>query len=61
MSRPVTNTTYRKSRGTEKPFSGSEEQTQAIWDELIRKAKYQPAPKRSPVREPKPEGGPATN
>ncbi len=61
MSKPMTNAAYRKSRGTDKPFSGSEEQTQAIWDELIRKAKYQPAPKRAPAREPKPEGGPATN
>lgn len=32
----MTNTAYRKSRGTEKLFSGSEEQTKAIWNELIR-------------------------
>jgi hypothetical protein len=60
MSKPVTNTNYRKLRGTDKPFSGSEEQTQAIWNELIRKAKYsRPAPKGAPAGESKPEGGPA--
>ena len=59
MSKPVTNATYRKRRGTDSPFSGSEEQTQAIWDELIRKAKWRPAPKGAPAGEPKPEGGPA--
>jgi hypothetical protein len=59
MSKPVTNATYRKRRGTDRPFSGSEEQTQAIWDELIRKAKWRPAPKGAPAGEPKPEGGPA--
>jgi hypothetical protein len=37
----MTNTAYRKSRGTEKPFSGSEEQAKAIWNERIRKEKYQ--------------------
>ena len=36
----MTNTEYRKSRGTEKPFSGSEEQTRAIWNEQIRREKY---------------------
>jgi len=43
----MTNEAYRKSRGTNKPFSGSEEQAKAIWNELIRKEKYQyrkPAP-----------------
>ena len=35
------NDAYRKSRGTDKPFSGSEEQTKAIWNELIRKEKPQ--------------------
>ncbi len=59
MPKPVTNTNYRKLRGTDKPFSGSEEQTQAIWNELIRKEKYRPAPKAAPASEPKPEGGPA--
>jgi hypothetical protein len=59
MSKPVTNAMYRKRRGTDKPFSGSEEQTQAIWDELIRKTKFRPAAKGAPAGEPKPEGGPA--
>ncbi len=59
MPKPVTNTNYRKLRGTDKPFSGSEEQTQAIWNELIRKEKYRRAPKAAPASEPKPEGGPA--
>jgi len=36
----MTNDAYRKSRGTNKPFSGSEEQTKAIWNEQIRKEKY---------------------
>jgi len=34
------NAAYRKSRGTEKPFSTSEEQAKAIWNELIRKEKH---------------------
>ncbi len=58
MPKPVTNTSYRKSCGTDKPFSGSEEQTQAIWNELIRKEKWRPT-KAAPAAEPKPEGGPA--
>jgi hypothetical protein len=33
----MTNAAYRKARGTNKPFSGSEEQARAIWCELIRK------------------------
>jgi hypothetical protein len=37
----MTNEAYRKSRGTNKPFSGSDEQAKAIWNELIRKEKYQ--------------------
>jgi hypothetical protein len=59
MPKPVTNAMYRKQRGTDKPFSGSEEQTQAIWDEQIRKTKWHPAPKGAPGGAPKPEGGPA--
>jgi hypothetical protein len=35
------NDAYRKSRGTDKPFSGSEERAKAIWNELIRKEKHQ--------------------
>jgi hypothetical protein len=34
------NDAYRKSRGTEKPFNGTEEQAKAIWNEQIRKEKY---------------------
>jgi hypothetical protein len=40
MSKIVINAAYRKSRGTDKPFSGSEEQAKAIWNELIRKEKW---------------------
>jgi hypothetical protein len=36
----MTNAEYRKLRGTDKPFSGSEEQTQAIWNELVRREKW---------------------
>jgi hypothetical protein len=36
----MTNAAYRKSRGTDKPFSGSEEQTQAIWNAQIRQEKF---------------------
>ena len=61
MSKPVSNTSYRKLRGTDKPFSGSEEQTQTIWNELIRKAKWRPAAKGAAASEPKPEGGPVTS
>jgi hypothetical protein len=34
------NDAYRKSRGTEKPFNSTEEQSKAIWNEQIRKEKY---------------------
>lgn len=49
----MTNDAYRKSRGTDKPFSGSEERAKAIWNELIRKEKYQyrkpnPSPETTP-------------
>jgi hypothetical protein len=37
----MTNSEYRKSRGTNKPFSGSEEQAKAIWTQTIRQEKYQ--------------------
>jgi hypothetical protein len=40
MSR-MDNKAYRKSRGTDKPFSGSQEQTKAIWGEYVRKGNYQ--------------------
>jgi hypothetical protein len=47
------NTAYRKSRGTNKPFSSSEEQAKAIWNEQIRTEKYQyrkpnPSPEATP-------------
>lgn len=40
MSKIVINAAYRKSRGTDKPFSGSDEQAKAIWNELIRKERW---------------------
>ncbi len=57
MSKPVTNASYRKSRGTDKPFSSSEEQAQAIWTEQVRKEKWTPA-RATPAVKPPPEGGP---
>jgi hypothetical protein len=36
----MTNTEYRKTRGTDKPFSCTEEQAKAIWTEFIRKDKW---------------------
>jgi len=47
------NDAYRKSRGTDKPFNGTEEQAKAIWNEQIRKEKYQyrkpnPTPEATP-------------
>jgi hypothetical protein len=36
----MTNDAYRKSRGTDKPFSGSEEKARSIWNESIRTEKY---------------------
>ncbi len=51
----MTNEAYRKSRGTNKPFSGSEEEAKAIWNELIRKEKY---PYRKP--NPTPQAAPKT-
>lgn len=58
MSKPMTNAMYRKSRGTDKPFSGTEEQAQAIWNEFIRKEKGRPT-KPAPAEEPKRKNGPA--
>jgi hypothetical protein len=40
MSKIVTNKAYRKSRGTDKPFNGTEEQTLVIWNESIRREKW---------------------
>jgi hypothetical protein len=49
----MTNDAYRKLRGTDKPFSGSEEQSKEIWNKSIRKARPQykkanPAPEAPP-------------
>ncbi len=44
MSKIVLNAAYRKSRGTDKPFSGSDEQALAIWNELIRREKWRSTP-----------------
>lgn len=50
----MTNDAYRKSRGTNKPFSGSQEQAKAIWNEQIREEKFQyRKPNLSPVAAPK--------
>ncbi len=53
MSKIVINATYRKARGTDKPFSGSDEQAQAIWNELIRKEKWR-STKETPATKPVP-------
>jgi hypothetical protein len=53
MSKIVINTAYRKSRGTDKPFSGSDEQAKAIWTELIRKEKWR-STKEAPAAAPTP-------
>ena len=37
----MTNEEYRKSRGTDKPFSASEEQVKETWNASVRKEKYQ--------------------
>jgi hypothetical protein len=50
----MNNAAYRKSRGTDKPFSGSEEQTRTIWNEELRKQKFQyKKPDSSPEAPPK--------
>jgi hypothetical protein len=36
----MTNGEYRKSRGTNRPFSSSEEQAKAIWAQTIRQEKF---------------------
>jgi hypothetical protein len=48
----MTNGAYRKSRGTNKPFTGSEEQAKVIWNEVIRVEKFQ-------YRKPSPSTGAA--
>ncbi len=54
MSKAVTNAAYRKSRGTDKPFTGSDEQANAIWIESMRREKWHPA-KASPPAKPAPK------
>jgi len=50
----MTNDQYRKSRGTNKPFTASEEQVKLIWNESVRKEKYQyKKPNPSPGTTPK--------
>jgi hypothetical protein len=44
----MTNDAYRKSRGTDKPFTGSDEQVKAIWNESLRKEKWR-SPKATPA------------
>ena len=49
----LTNYAYRKLRGTNKPFSASEEQAKVVWNEQIREEEYQyrkpnPAPEAAP-------------
>jgi hypothetical protein len=47
----MTNAEYRKARGTDKPFNGTEEQAKAIWNESIRKERWR-SPKATPPAEP---------
>ncbi len=55
MAKIITNAAYRKSRGTDKPFSVSEEQSNAIWNEFIRQEKsYAPRAARPAKPAPKP-------
>ncbi len=51
MAKIITNAAYRKSRGTDKPFTGSEEQSNAIWNEFIRQEKRYP-PRATPPAKP---------
>jgi hypothetical protein len=54
MSKVMTNTAYRKLRGTDKPFTGSEEQAKAIWIESMQQAKWRSA-KTAPAATPAPK------
>ena len=52
----MTNDEYRKSRGTNNPFTASEEQVKVTWNESVRKEKYQyRKPNASPEVTPKAE------
>jgi hypothetical protein len=50
MSKVVTNAAYRKSRGTDKPFNGSDEQANAIWIESMRREKWHAARAAPPAK-----------
>jgi hypothetical protein len=54
MSKIITNAAYRKSRGTDKPFSGSDQQANAIWIESIRRDKWHSA-RAAPPAKPAPQ------
>ncbi len=54
MAKIITNAAYRKSRGTDKPFCVSEEQSNAIWVESIRQEKRYP-PRATPPAKPAPK------
>jgi hypothetical protein len=54
MSKAVTNAAYRKSRGTDKPFTASEEQAKAIWIESVRQDRWRSA-KTAPTATPAPK------
>ena len=54
MAKVTTNAAYRKSRGTDKPFTGSDEQANAIWIESMRREKWHPA-KAAPQANPAPK------
>ncbi len=55
MAKIITNAAYRKSRGTDKAFSVSEEQANAIWTQFIRQEKsYPPRAGRPAKPAPKP-------
>jgi hypothetical protein len=54
MSKVITNAAYRKSRGTDKPFSGSDQQANAIWIESIRRDKWHSA-RAAPPAKPAPQ------
>jgi hypothetical protein len=43
MAKIITNAAYRKARGTDKPFTGSDEQANAIWIETVRQEKWHSA------------------
>jgi len=50
MSKVMTNAAYRKLRGTDKPFTGSDEQANAIWIESVRQEKWHSARATPPTK-----------